>query len=171
MVVGVSAVDKYETTFQRKGLELRMLRRDASSVERVVELLKNIESEFLFPTDSEEMLHMYAEKLIENGYNFVLMKDGLDMGLLSVYANDFTTKMAFCSTIGLLPSYRGGYTIITFIKFGIEFLREAGMKFCKAEVSKDNTKWIALLKRYGFQIERETDNNSYMIVLDLYTNK
>ncbi|WP_100403696.1 GNAT family N-acetyltransferase [Bacillus sp. FJAT-42315] len=167
MVVGVSAVDKYQTTFQRKGLELRMLRREASSVERIVELLKNIESEFLFPTDSEEMLHMYAEKLTEHAYNFVLMKEGLDVGLLSVYANDFTTKTAFCSTIGLLPSYRGGYTIVTFIKFGIEFLQEAGMKFCKAEVSKDNTKWIALLDRYGFRIESETNQNSYIIVRDL----
>lgn len=166
-MVGINTIHKYKEVFEKNNIELQFLQKETSDVQRIVELLKKLDSEFLFPTDSEEMLYMYAEKLIENAYNFMLLDGDLDVGIQSIYANDFVTKTAFTSTFGLLPSHRGGNLTASLVKFALEFAKEVGMEMYRAEVSENNKKWLAFLMRYGFVIERETDQHSYIIVREL----
>lgn len=166
-MVGINTIHKYKEVFWKKNIELQLLQKETSDVQRIVELLKKLNSEFLYPTDSEEMLYAYAEKLIENAYNFMLLDGDLDVGIQSIYANDFVTKTAFTSTFGLLPSHRGGVLAASLVKFALEFAKEVGMEMYRAEVSENNKKWLAFLMRYGFVIERETDQHSYIIVREL----
>lgn len=167
MVVKESSLNKYKAIFARNGVEFIALGKEEEDIERMVNILVNIKSSFLFPTDDKEQLYKYAKKLIDNGNNFVLNKEGEDMGVVSIYCNDFVTKTAYTSTIGIIPSQRGGRLITYIVSFALEFAKEVGMERYRAEVHKINAKWLNLLLKYNFQIEKETEDGTYMIVKDL----
>lgn len=157
----------YKDKFYKKELNFIQLNNESGELERLFQLIIQIDSEFLFPLDQEEKLKTYCKKLIDNAHNFILSDSECDIGILSIYANDHKNKMAFTSTIGILPSFRGGSIGVSLVKFAIEFAKEEGMEFYKAEVSKKNAKWLAFLQRYKFEIESETENDSYIIVRKL----
>lgn len=167
MKVKSEVFQKFQKYFSGKDLSFIMLQRENSEIERLAELLKKIDSEYLYPIEHEYKLNLYCEKLIYNAYNFMLKHKSNDIAVLSIYANNHETKEAFTSTIGILPSYRGGSTAFSLVKFGIKFSKEKGMEVYKAEVSKKNVKWLSFLKRCKFEIESETNNNSYIIVRNL----
>ncbi|MDQ0155372.1 GNAT family N-acetyltransferase [Robertmurraya andreesenii] len=167
MKVKISCLQHYRDIFSGEGIELILLGKSADDIERLAKGIVNIDSNFLFPTDNKEKLHRYAKKLIEHGYNFILTDGNSDIGVLSIYANDFVTKTAYTSTIGIIPSYRGGNLIANLVNFGLEFAKEIGMEKFKAEIHKVNSRWLKFLFRFKFQIECETVNKTYIIVRDL----
>lgn len=168
MRIKTNCLQDYQDVFIKNGIELLLLDKDSQSIERLSKVIVGIDSKLLFPTDNAEKLYGYAEKLIDNGYNFVLVDGNDDIGILSIYANDFSTKTAFTSTIGIIPSHRGGATIHHLVQFALDFAREKGMERYRAEVHKVNERWVNFLtKKFGFQIENETRNETYMIIKDL----
>lgn len=167
MIVKNQSLDKYKNVFLNRGLEMSLLQKEDKDVERLVALILNVDSPFLFTGNSKMSLHTYAKKLIDNAYNIVLTEKNKDIAFISFYANDFINKIAYVSSIGILPSFRGGRTIFSLIKLSIEFAEEIKMEYLKAEVDKENSKWLNFLTRYYFEIERETENNTCIIVRNL----
>lgn len=167
MKVSSKSLKKYKNTFSGNGLEFIFLRKGPNSVERLIKILSDIDSDFIFPTDEKLKLDQYAVKLLNHAYNFILIDEEREIGVISIYANDQETKTAFASTIGILPSYRGRNLALQLVKFAMEFSKEVGMEKGRAEISKDNSKWLKFLLRQGFEIESETEH-SYFIIKDLF---
>lgn len=167
MITKVKSLQKYEEIFLKDGVQIDLLGKSAYDLERLEKVFSTIESMYLFSTENKVALKNYLEKLINNGYNFVLSDGVHDVGLLSMYANDQVKKIAFTSTIGITPSHRKGSFGRNLAKFGLEFLKEMGMVKVKAEVHKSNIIWLRYLQRLKFQIDSETKNDTYIIVRDL----
>lgn len=163
MIVKSESIKSYERIFLRRGASLQLLEKSTNDKERLLRILKAIDSDFIFPTEQKLQLDSYAIKLLNNAYNFILINEEHDIGVISIYANDHTSKIAFASTIGLLPSYRGGSFALYLVKFGLEFCKEVGMVKARAEIRKDNSKWLKFLLRQKFEIESETETSYYII--------
>lgn len=158
---------QFREQFQKEKIDFLLLDKEAIHIERIAAIMNNINSEYVIPTDDEVKLRQYYMKLIENAYNFVLVHGNEDIAILSIYANNFQSKIAYTSTIGIVPSFRGGTIAPSLVKFALQFAKEAGMEVYKAEIDKKNTRWLAFLTRYHFRIESETNNNSYIVSRDL----
>lgn len=158
---------KFREQFQKEKIDFVLLDNDPAHIERIADIMLSINSGYILPSNDEERLRLYYKKLIDHAYNFVLVHENQDIGILSIYANDFQSKTAYTSTIGIVPSFRGGKIAPYLVRFGLQFAKEIGMKIYKAEIDKENVKWLAFLTRYGFQIERETNNQSFIITRDL----
>lgn len=165
--VKIGCLEKYQDIFQRDNINIVLLDKDLDAIERVKNVLIGVNSSYLFPTDNRELLYQYIKKIINNGYNFILADGVQDIGMMSLYANDFVSKTAYTSTIGLIPSHRGGSLIRNLVEFSFEFAKEKGMEKHRAEVHKSNEKWLNFLLRCKFEIESETENDTYIIVKDL----
>lgn len=167
MITELKSLEDFQVKLETKGIKVSKINSTTSDIERMMRLFIKMDSEFLFPTDDKEELEKYTEKLIDNAFNFILIDNNQDIGIVSIYANDYITKTAYTSTIGILPSYRGGSIVVHLVEFAIGFAKEMGMERYKSEVHKKNGKWLSFLKSYKFLIESETDNDSYIIVRDL----
>ncbi|KOP71078.1 GNAT family N-acetyltransferase [Cytobacillus solani] len=167
METKTSCLERYQDIFLRNNIKIIMLSKDLDDIERMKNALIGVDSKYLFPTENKELLFQYIKKIIDNGYNFILTDGAQDIGMMSLYANDFVTKTAYTTTIGLIPSHRGGSLIGNLVKFSFEFAKEKGMEKYRAEVHKSNEKWLNFLLRFKFEIESETENDTYMIVRDL----
>lgn len=168
MITKIDHLEKYRDKFLKEGVELTLLHKGEEDIKRMAHILVGIDSKYLFPTEDETRLYEYAKKLVDNAYNFILTEENRDIGTISLYANDFVTKTAYTSTIGIIPSYRGGRMIKYLVEMALDFAKEVGMVYYRAEVHKANEKWANfLIGKFGFQIESETENGTYMIVKKL----
>ncbi len=167
MITTGESLEKYQDVFLKEGIQLSLLGQSRHDFERLKIVFTSIDSMFLFPTEHESELNKYLEKLIDHGFNFVLTDGGCDIGLLSVYANNQITKIAYTSTIGITPSHRKGALGRNLVKFGLEFLKEIGMRQVKAEIHKNNAIWLRYLQRLKFEIESEKEDGNYVIVREL----
>lgn len=167
MAVETKSFQKYQQMMKEKELDFCLLSKEEEDIERLVNMLIKVDSRFIHPKDQNISLQMYAKKLIDNGINIIVADKIGDVGLLCFYANDFINKIAFCSSIGVIKSYRGGNLAKNLVKFGLDCNKELGMEAVRAEVDKNNPGVVAFLKRFNFHIESETENNSYILVVDL----
>lgn len=168
MTTKIDYLKKYRDKFLKEGVELTLLHKSEQDIRRMANILVAIDSQYLFPTDDETKLYEYAKKLVDNAYNFILTEGNRDIGTISVYANNFVTKTAYTSTIGIIPSYRGGRMVKYLVEMVLDFAKEVGMVYYRAEVHKANEKWANFLtSKFGFQIESETTNGTYMIIKKL----
>lgn len=168
MKVIESTVEEFHNVFQKQNILFSLLSKEDNDIERMIEFFQKMNSEYLYPIDNEENLRLYIKKLIDHAYNFVLTsQNNEDIALISIYANDFESKMSYSSAIGILPTFRGGNIAANIVKFALKFAKEKGMDYYKAEISKKNAAWLYFLKRNGFQIKGETENNSYIVIKDL----
>lgn len=167
MAVETKSFQKYQQMMKEKELDVCLLTKEEEDIERLVKMLIKVDSRFIYPKDQNISLQMHAKKLIDNGINIIVADKSGDVGLLCFYANDYISKTAFCSAIGVVTSYRGGNIAKNLVKFGIDCTKEVGMDFVRVEVDKNNPGVVAFLKRFNFHIESETENNSYLLILDL----
>lgn len=158
---------KYKNILREKDIDFNLLNNETVDLERLVKFFDQIDSQYLLPKDNEIKLQDYLNKILKNAYTFILSEKNTDIGIISLYLNDLRNKIAYCSSMGILPSYRGKNIAPILIDFGIQFSREMGMEYIKAEVEKSNSKMITLFTKYDFEIKDETENNSYIILKEL----
>jgi ribosomal protein S18 acetylase RimI-like enzyme len=167
MMVKNRSFQKYQDILKGKGLELHLLDKVEGSLGRLVNIFIKLDSIYLSTQHQESEIQSYAKKLNDHAYNFVLVDQKEDIGILSFYANDFVHKTAFVSSLGVLPAYqRNNYASILWL-FLKELLKELEFSFVKCEINKDNFKSISLVSKFNFTIEIETENNSYIMVREI----
>ncbi len=108
----------------------------------------------------------YANKLYENAYVYVARTDK-NLGFVTVYANDYNSKTAYISFIGVKEKARN-------MKIGKKLLEvcnkkavEQGMEFMKLEVQKDNFIAREFYKKNGFSILGEASSKSLYMIKEL----
>lgn len=165
MKIITNSFKKWKGILNEKGLTLEILNNEGNDIERLIALFNKIDSIYLAPQQGVSK-EEYAKKLINHAYNFVVSDNNSDVGFLSLYANDYINKIAYVSTVGIFPSYRNKNIATTLALFTFDFSEEIGMKYVKGEVNKNNYKSLSLVSKY-YQIESETEHNTFMIVRDL----
>lgn len=107
-------------------------------------------------------INKYSNKLVYNADCFFIQNDGKDIGFLAIYTNNYFEKIAFISSISIVPEYQGMGISQKLIGFSIEHARKREMKYIKLEVNENNIKAIKLYKKNKFNIVL-IDNNNFLM--------
>ncbi|WP_075981919.1 GNAT family N-acetyltransferase [Bacillus massilinigeriensis] len=167
MKVETTSFKKIEKMLKKRQLGIIELDYSELNLDRLISIFNNIESAFLTPRQPGMDIKTYANKLIKNAYNFVITDNEKDIGIVSLYANDFTNKLVFINAIGLLSSYQSKNIGNIISEFIIDFSKEKGMEILKSHIDKRNQASLGLATKFKLKIEGELDENTYIMSRDL----
>ena len=118
--------------------------------EEIYNVLLDFEDVFPDLKNRISNLSEYAQKLKDYADVYVGIQDNENVGLLVFYANDFESRTAYISLIGIKEAYR-------YMNFGkqllfkvIELSRKRGMKTIRLEVDNKNEVAKKFYQRNGF---------------------
>jgi ribosomal protein S18 acetylase RimI-like enzyme len=119
---------------------------------RLKDILLELDN-FYFPTISDcVQIDDYSNKLLTNAVVNIVVSDKNDIGVFAVYTNDKLNKIAYISTIGILPTYQKKGLGIYMMKQIEKICTKKGMRELRLDVGKDNKKTIRFYENYGFII-------------------
>lgn len=144
-------------------LKYVMLDKSESSSKKVKSYLNAMCDYFIPPLNQVVNINKYSDKLVQNADCFFVENHGKNIGFLAVYTNDYSGKIAFISSISIIPEYQGTGISQKLIDFSIEYSRRKGMTSIALEVDLNNIKAIRLYKKKFFNI-RSTTPTSYLMV-------
>lgn len=137
--------------------------REVLEPQEILKLL--LDFKHIFPRlDSRvENFEAFAEKFAKFAHVYAGNMDGKTCGFLAFYANDFLTKVAFISLIGMLEGYRGKRLGQQLMDFCQKCARDVGMTILRLEVDLDNYTAIAFYEKNGFvQYGEKMEKSMYM---------
>lgn len=130
--------------------------------------------DYVFPigilkrTNSSEII----TKIINNAIFLGAYENHQICGYCAFYANDFATKTAYVTMIGVLPEFQGKGVGSKLIDNCIEKCKLLNMEKIRLEVLNSNEKAITFYKIKGFLFERPLSNETsyYIRHIDNITN-
>jgi ribosomal protein S18 acetylase RimI-like enzyme len=142
------------------------LEKNESSSKEVQNYFNRMCYHFIPPINQVVDINKYSKKLVQNADCFFIQNHEENIGFLAIYANDYSSKISFISSISVIPRYQGTGVSQKLIDFSVEHARKKGMKYIKLEVNKNNIKAIKFYKSNKFTIEL-TDNNSLLMIRNI----
>lgn len=132
---------------------------------RIYNILQKIKN-YYNPVLSTQVssIEEYSKKLEINAQTFMAWTGKADVGILSIYCNDYKNKVAFISTFGIDKIYNGKGFSRKLLNYGLNYVKRIGFSVVHLEVNKINERAISFYKKNGFYII-ETRENSYIMEL------
>ena len=109
-------------------------------------------------------LHEYAEKLSKKSVQFCCYIDDNLVGMLAMYANDYTEKTAFITSISVLKDYQGRGLAKQLLMNAVKYADDLGFKKVKLEVYNCNIKALMLYKKLGFKKGMDKKDSTILIL-------
>lgn len=105
----------------------------------------------------------YIEKILSKGNLLIAYNKEEIQGFLSFYANDWKTKNAHFTLLGIREKYRGhGLGKRLFIR-SIEISKNLGMQRIFSKTWETNVASIALHQKIGFEEYKRENDNVYLV--------
>lgn len=114
--------------------------------------LKKVDSLFDTLLSKRVDLRLFSQKLVEFS-EIIYVNDETDniIGLVSYYANDFATKIAYITLLAVVPEYQGNGLSKIMLQKCIENCKKNEMCFIDLHTDSRNLKAINLYMTMGFQ--------------------
>ncbi len=112
-------------------------------------------------------LKEFSVKFSEKAFCYLLQVNNHDVGFVTFYANDTTTKTGYISLIGINSPYQAhGYGKLL-INYCFDIMIKNGMEKVKLEVLKSNTNARSFYSHIGFNYLPDCSENSYYMQKNL----
>ena len=136
---------------------------EMNQFKRIYSILLNIESYYI-PKLSEQVNNIgnYAKKLAINAETFILLDNGKDIGILSVYCNDIKKNIAYITTLGIHGDYNGKGFSNELLNYVLNYIKMIGFHFINLEVNKSNKRAIQFYEKNKFYIIEQKINSNVM---------
>lgn len=140
---------------------------DTQAYARVYALLKKI-GKYYTPSLDIQIKNMdnYVKKIVIYSDIFIAIDNTHDIGLLSLYCNNYATKKAFISTIGVDANYNGQGIAQNLLDLVIAHVKNQNFLTIELEVNKQNFRAISFYKKNGF-VTSKTNSTSIFMELKL----
>ena len=115
---------------------------------RLINLITEMNNDYIPPLDMVVEIEVYAQKLLENATVLLALLDGKEAGFIAFYANDLETKVGYISSVGVLEFARGQSVGKRLIKEACHMCIRIGMESVALEVSTKNTLATNLYRFY-----------------------
>ena len=124
---------------------------EVSNGARIFQFFEVVDKEFYPPLSERVNLPAYANKLALKAVNLFVVEDGRDVAHAAFYCDDQCSKIAYLSSIGVLPEFHGsGVAGNLLVKVFDRCLAEE-MKLINLEVDFANLKAVKFYEKYGFR--------------------
>lgn len=117
--------------------------------------LNKVDKDFSPPLSSKVDLKDYILKIQEKAELIIEEQNGLIRGLVILYCNDFETKIAYISLVGVLPEFRGMGIAKICMSQAINVAKEKGMK--RIMIHSNNPVAVKIYNDLGFHIIEDGD--------------
>lgn len=125
-----------------------------SKVEDIYTHLLNIDTDIIPKLSSSVNLEEFSKKVFDNTIRFEAWHTDKLIGLISVYYNDFDTRIGFINHVGVLREYRGFRISDTLLTSAVRYGSDKGFKSLKLEVSEESNAAKQLYVKHGFKVEK-----------------
>ena len=133
-----------------------------ATMEEIAEHLSRCDSNFVPPLSDRIKLSDYAHKIVSKAVRCEGWATSELVGLVAVYCNDIESKVAYITSVSVLPEWQGVGLASELLGRCLRQVKELGFKSIELEVDKGNGSALRLYKRQGFEID--TVNNGAAIM-------
>jgi ribosomal protein S18 acetylase RimI-like enzyme len=140
------------------------LARDEASVSQITEHLRCCETDFIPPLAQRTDLDDYARKIAARAVRFEAWAGDTLVGLVAVYCNEPDRRVAFVTSVSVVPEHQGRGVAATLLASAIEDARREGFERMALEVGPANAAAVRLYSNAGFTMGIAKDG---MVRMDL----
>lgn len=119
---------------------------------------------FIPPLSERVDIEIYVSKLINFSVRFEAWNGAILTGLLAIYTNDRSNKIAYITNISVIPSFHKNGIASKLLTESIVYTKSIGFNSIRLEVNSLNKPAIFLYQKFGFKIEGNNHNNTYLIL-------
>ena len=135
-----------------------------TNIEQIAYHLHVCNDFFIPPLSERVVIDDYARKIFENADRFEAWAGGILVGLVAVYCNDIKLKVAYITSVSVLPSWQGKGIASQLINKCLVYIKSLGFERVELEADQKNKAAIFLYKKYGFN---RTSLNSNIFTMPL----
>ena len=95
----------------------------------------------------------YSGKIADGATRFEAWTNVDLIGLVAIYANDTESRVAFITSVSVLPQWQGRGVASKLMRRCIEYVKESCFQSIKLEVGCDNLCAIKLYEKKGFVVD------------------
>jgi ribosomal protein S18 acetylase RimI-like enzyme len=129
------------------------LARGEASASQIAEHLRRGEADFIPPLAERMDIDDYARKIATRAVRFEAWAGDTLVGLVAVYRNDPDRRVAFVTSVSVVPEHRGRGIAATLLASAIDDARREGFGRIALEVSRANATALRLYSNAGFKME------------------
>jgi GNAT superfamily N-acetyltransferase len=123
---------------------------EASDSARIFQFFEIVDKEFSPRLSERVNLTVYANKLAEEAVNLFMVEGDRDIAHVAFYCNDQRSKVAYISSIGVLPEFYGSGIAKSLLVKVVDKCLSEEMKLLNLEVDVENLKAIKFYEKNGF---------------------
>ncbi len=116
----------------------------------VFQHLKTCDASFIPPLSTRVNLDAYALKICDKAHRYEAWQDDQLAGLIAAYCNAPDKRVAFITSVSVIPSCIGMGVASQLMAHCIHTLQQQSFKLLQLEVATTNLPAIKLYQKYGF---------------------
>lgn len=124
-------------------------------VEALEDFLLSLDGQFQPPLSMSIDIKAFARKVVAQAELLIAEDEGQMRGLLAFYCNDFTSRAAHITFLGVDPDFRRKAIARQLLEQCVLTARRKGMKTLQVRTWKTNRPAAQLYRRFGFHKKRE----------------
>ena len=128
------------------------LRRNVATAAAIADHLRACNSSFVPPLGARVEIEDYAAKLVARAERFEAWSNDRLVGLLAAYCNDPERKLAFVTSVSVLPAWYGQGVASRLLRACIEQVRHGRFERIELEVDARNSAATLLYEKHGFAV-------------------
>ena len=129
-----------------------LVQRNESSVTAIADHLRACDDSFVPPLGSRVEIDDYAAKIVARAERFEAWSGSCLVGLLAAYCNDPARKVAFVTSVSVLPGWQGQGVASRLLRACVEHARQGRLERIELEVDPRNSAATLLYQKHGFAI-------------------
>lgn len=121
-----------------------------------------VDSDFNPPLSLSLDLDEYSKKIASKAILFTRFNDKTLIALCAIYATDNEYLQAYLTLLAVDPAFRGRGVAKKLISEMEAYVLDAGFKYVKLEVYKNNVSALSMYRRFGYEIVEESHNSYFL---------
>ncbi len=134
-------------------IKIEVVNKSNLTVDCLFKLLSKLDSAYIPSISSLVDIEEYSNKLYTFADLLILKNNGLEIGICALYANNYENKIAYISSIGILPEYQGYGFGSKLVNAAFELVSQKGFLYVDLEVYKENIKAYKFYLKNGFELQ------------------
>lgn len=164
---GVNYPITSDSVMNKNEKKVEVVRKENVSFDQFRECLVRVGSLLPVPLEQRVNLNAYAEKLYTFAEIFFAKVDHELVGLICIYMNDFQSRVAYLSMIGVDIRYQHRGIGDHLIQYGMQELVKQNMNFVHLEYHRLNYAATRFYKKHGFVVVGTKGTDSFRAVCSL----
>ena len=134
------------------------IQRNQATATAIADHLRACDGSFVPPLGARVEIDDYAAKIFACAERFEAWSDDRLVGLLAAYCNDPARKVAFVTSVSVLPAWQGQGVASRLLRACVEQTRQGCLEHIELEVDARNSAATLLYQKHGFAVASTCDH-------------